>query len=392
MQATDIYSKVMAPVFDEKEIIAPSTVFQNLFNSPNGVTIFAPSSEQIDVDIIRGNEKVAKLKIRGVNSVPAGPTQTTQLNQRYTSIGRIFPLIEEDGYLTPNQFIKRLAGELPHVPLNKQQRALVLASQLHAEHVRRIIRKQEVLASQAWRTGEQNSNEAGTLKLDYLRNTNLTSAVGTIWTNVAADAEADLLVAVKALRQYGRVTAQGVLMNNKAFVGMYNQTKMKSLADNRRLAFHSLGQDPGMMPAWGQKIVDGGGQYQGWIKVGAWTLFIFTYIDSYETDAGVQTFYVPEDEVYVFDPFARWDRYFGPGEMTEDAIDDQVYRQVFGISKDASISRALTNVKNKAMFSSQMFTLGAEKNGTRGYRIITQSAPMYVPTQTDTIYSLTGAA
>lgn len=391
MQATDIYSKVMAPLFDEKKIIAPSTVYQNFFNSPNGVTIYAPSSTQINIDIIRGNEKTAKLKVRGLNSIPTGPTQTTQLHQRYTNIARLFPLVEQDGYLTPDQFNERIAGEMPFQPLTPKQRALILASQLHAESTRRIVRKQEVLAAQAWNTGLQNVNEAGSLQLDYLRDTGLTSAVGTVWTDVAADAAADLLVACKALRAIGRATAEGILMNNDPFLGMIQQTKIVALANSRRMSFVALGMETGPMPAWGQKIIDGGGQYQGWIKIGAWTLHIFTYIDSYETDADVQTFYTPQTEVYVFAPNARWDRYFGPGEMTQDAIDEQVYREVFGISKAAAISQGLENVKNQAMFDARQFTLGAEKNGTRGYRVITQTAPMYVPTQTDTIYVLTGA-
>lgn len=398
MQATDIYSHVMAPLFNEQEIISNSSVFQNLFTG--GKTIYALSSEQIDINIIRGNKKTSKLKVRGVDAIATGPTQKTVLKERYTSIGRLFPLIEQDGYLTASQFNKALASETPFQPLSKKQRALALASDLHAEMIPLILRKKEVLASQAWREGVLDINEAGTQQLDFLRSTNLTSAAAAKWDLVASDGEADLAVACEALRVYGNVTADGILMNNDAFVGLYNQTKMQALANNRRLAFHSIGNSeggkpsdlgqPGMMPAWGQKLVNGGAQWQGWIKVGAWTLQIFTYIDSWTTDAGVDTPFVPVDEVYVFASGARWDRYFGPGEMTADAIDEQVYREIFGIPKAASLSRSLSNVKSPGIYDARQFILGAEKNGTKGYRIITQAAPMYAPVQTDSIYTLTG--
>jgi len=391
MQANSFYSKIMAPVFDEKEIIVNSTVFQTIFNSDRGYTIYSPSSKAADIDIIRGNERTAKLKVRGTNAVPVGGNQTTDLNQRYTSLSRLFPLIEQDGYLTADQFNNRVAGEDPFKALSQKQRAIILASQEHAEAARRIIRKQEVHASQAFRTGFQDINEAGTITLDYLRNALLTAAAASgVWSNIAGDATGDLLVACNQLRAIGRVTAKAVIMNNGAFMALVNQTAVQALADNRRLSFHSIGKDIGVMPSWGQKLVDAGAQWQGWIKIGAYHLDIFTYIDTYETDAGVITPYVPVDEVYVWDPMARYDRYFGPGEMTQDAIDAMVYKEIFGVNKNMVLSAGLKNAKNKALFDSRQFTLGAEKKGTSGYKIITQSAPMYVPCQTDTIYTLTG--
>ncbi len=389
--AIDNYSRIMAPLFDEKNVIGVPTVFQTIFNSPMGNTIFSPSAEVLDIDIIRGNERIAKLRVRGRDADTIGTNQKDANVQRFTSIGRVYPLIEETGSLTASQFNKRVAGENPYENLTKQQRALILAGSMHREHMRKIIRKFEVLASQSFRTGEQNVSEDGTDKLDFYRNANLTAAVGGVWTNNANNPLDDMSAGVKALREIGHVNGRAGLCNQDTFLALINNSNVTDLADNRRLSFYSLGMDPGAMPAWGRPLVAAGAQYQGWIKVGAWTVYLFTYIDGYETDADPAVFtpYMPQDEFMIWDPMARYDRYFGPGEMTEDQIDEMVYRAIFGVSKSRGAS-APPNTMNPGIVSANMFILGAEKNRSKGYSVLTQSAPIFAPIQTDSIYRITG--
>jgi phage gp37-like protein len=61
----------MDELFDEKEVIAVSTVWQQFFGKPgNGgsKTVYSPFSDVIEIDIMRGNERVAALIHRGTDS------------------------------------------------------------------------------------------------------------------------------------------------------------------------------------------------------------------------------------------------------------------------------------------------------------------------------------
>lgn len=390
----DTYQRVMAPAFDEREIIGNSTVFQTMFSRANGSTIFSPNAEDITLDVIRGNEKTAKLRVRGSGAEDSGDDQKSTIQQRFSRFDRVFPLISQDGTLRANQFNKALSGEQPYSPLSKSERARVLAMKMHQEHFRRIIRKQEILAAQMYRTGEMNVNESGSEKLTYPRNSSLTSTLSNQWTDgTNGDPLGDLSDACVALRQIGKVSADYAIMGITAFDAFVNHPKVATAADNRRLSYLSLGFDSmkPMNPVFSD-LVAAGLAYQGWVKISGWDLQVFTYYDIYETDAGVATDYMPKGEVVVGSSRARYDRYFGPGELTEDSIDSMIYRDVFGMDPMASGGVLPMNTKNVALFDPRMFVCSASKDANRGYKIITQSAPIYGMTQVDSVYRITNAA
>lgn len=393
----DIYSRVMAPAFDEKNVIGVSTVFQGLFGGSNGVTLLAPSSEDVTVNIMRGNEKISKWRVRGADSELAGADQADAKGQQFSEINRVFPLIEERSVLTAQELNKRLMQEQVFQPMSKQERARVRAYEYHAEHLRRIIRKFEVAASESFRAGQMTVTEGASAEtLDFYRNSNLDKALSFTIDDVAnLDIQAELLTACRNLRIYGKTTARGVMFGDESFVNFYNRSDIQTLADNRRLSFVALGMDPGAMPnvpAF-KAIVKGGGQYEGWIKIGSWTLHVFTYIDGYETDAGVFTKYLPDDEVIVFSPDGRRDRYFGPSDLLPpDQMVNMLYADLFGMAPGGVAGKLPAGVNNNALFSPFMFYPSATKDSDKAYLIKTQAAPMFVPTQIDTVYRMTGGA
>jgi len=390
----DTYQRVMAPAFDERDIIGNSTVFQTMFSRAGGSTIYSPNAEDVTLDVIRGNEKTAKLRVRGSGAEDSGDDQKSTIQQRFSRFDRVFPLIEQEGTLRANQLNKAIAGEAPYSPLSKSDRARVLAMKAHQEHFRMIIRKQEVLAAQMYRTGIMNVNESGSEQITYPRDSNLTETLTNQWTNTTLGTPlSDLKDACIGLRTIGKVNADYVIMGISAFDAFINHPDVATAADNRRLSYQSLGFDNGkpMNPSFAD-LVNAGLAYQGWVKIAGWDLQVFTYYDIYETDAGVATDYMPKGEVVVGSSRARYDRYFGPGELTEDSIDNMVYRDIFGIDPMAAGSRLPMNTKNAGLFDPRMFICSAVKDGNRGYKIMTQTAPIYGMTQVDSVYRITNAA
>ena len=72
----DFFSRYFATYFDEKNFVTTPTAGQAFFGRPeNGAyTIFSPNSTDIDVDIVRGNLKTAKMIQRGMAGRVTGTT------------------------------------------------------------------------------------------------------------------------------------------------------------------------------------------------------------------------------------------------------------------------------------------------------------------------------
>ena len=135
----DTFTRIMAALFDEKEIIAVPTGFQAFFGRPEtgAQTIISPDANAVDIDIIRGNEKTAALIPRGAISRPLGPTQRNMDAQNYTSFSRKYPLSEEEADITPTDrqylagfHLARVSKGL-HSPLISEGARLRYAGLLH---------------------------------------------------------------------------------------------------------------------------------------------------------------------------------------------------------------------------------------------------------------------
>ena len=137
----DTYSRFMDELFDEKEIIGVSTVWQQFFGKPaNGgsKTIYSPNSEVVDIDIMRGNERTAALIHRGTDSRHLDLQRNTA-TQNFSSFSRVYPFAEELGDITSSQILKRMAGEDPYD--NKQPNHFpdCTDSELFDEHCHKLL-------------------------------------------------------------------------------------------------------------------------------------------------------------------------------------------------------------------------------------------------------------
>lgn len=390
----DLFSRYMAGAFDEKKIIGVSTGFQAFFGNPaNGAeTIFSPDANQVDIDIIRGNERIAALIPRGTVSRSLGSANKNLRSEQMSSFSRKYPLSEEEGDISADQLIKRIAGENPYDNMSQQSRLRHLGLKLHHESIRRTVRMFEVLAAQSILTGKQDAiigTSNTDLQYDFRRNTNHTVTVSAAWSGGSADILGDIDDGCALIRANGKMMPDMMLMGSTAINSFVSDTTVAALADNRRFEFISVG-DRNPAPPKFQRFVEAGFIPQGKLRTPAgWELWLFTYLDVYTNSAGSATKYLADDKVVITSSMARFDRYFGPPECLPMIPQrQQLYREMFGFDPTAPMMpqkmKAPGNVIDPAMFYADAYVSSDWKRVT----VRCQSAPIFATTQTDAVVVL----
>jgi hypothetical protein len=386
--AIDEYARFMVDVFDERQIIGVSTVFQAFFGRPEtgARTLFSPDAAVVDIDIVRGNDRPAALITRGANARDLGTGQANTIQQQFSHISRIYPLIEEMGDIDSNQLLFRRPGESPMSTATRLDRMRSHASEHHQEHVRRIVRLFEYMASQSILNGQMPSilgTSDPNLLYDFLRNATHNFNPPLVWTNASSKPIDDLEDAAALIRQDGHAKADVVLMGADAIDAFVRHSTVQALADNRRFELIQVGQNP--VPPNLQRFVDAGAIPRGRLRTPkGYEMWLFVYIDGYTNSGGTFTPYMPVDDVIVAASSARCDRYFGPGEKLPDIpMRDQLYQQLFGIAPGLEPMPPMVRDVNRAI-SPAMFSFDAyvSENWKR-VSIRTQSAPIFATTQTD---------
>lgn len=389
--AVDLYSRTMADMQDERKLISVSTVGQSFFGRPqNGGsnTIYSPDANSVEIDIIRGNERVAALINRGSESrnISLKDTKT----QKFTNSVRQFPLGEEIGNISSNQLINRMAGENPYAKMSRETRNRFLALEHHEEHVRRFARLFEVLSWQSLLTGKMDALLGTTnsdLQYDFRRNSSLTITPTVPWDNASADIFGDIDAGCDALREIGHVTPNFMFMGGDVAPVFFNDTTIQKFADLIGYAFIAVGPN-NPVPANLQPLVDGGATARGMIFTPKGRqLWLFVYNDGYTDDDGDFNYYMPKDTVFLGYYGARADRYFGPSDTLPLTPSEQSwYMERFGF--DMTMMPAMPNIKNQsAVITPAMFYFDAYQSSDRKkVSIRTQTAPIFATTQTDAYY------
>lgn len=386
--AVDTYARSMAEAYDENTLIGLSTLGQSFFGRPGSQTKFDPDSLDVDIEIMRGNRKTAALVPRGNVSRMLGDTQKDTKRDQWTQFNRTYPLIEEADTIQSKKLLRRQFGEAPYSGRTKKMRMLGEAKRNHAEHVRRILGAYERLSWESLLTGKMPAIFGTTdtdLIYDFRRNSNLSVTLGTQWTTTTADALGNLGALCELIRVHGKMNPDFTLMGTDAYNAFLKNETVLARADNRRY-FTEVTIDSGMqVPTQMQHIIESGGQLRGKISVPeGYELYVFTYVDSYDTDAGVDTKYMPAGKVLVGSSKARADRYFGPNEqMPETQMRRQFYVEMFGM--DITALQAPGNVKNlsHAYQPGMIYFDAYPSQDWKNVTIRAQSAPVFVTTQTD---------
>jgi len=389
--ALDEYARFMVDVYDDRQVIGVPTGFQAIFGRPeNGSkTLYSPDSAVIDIDIIRGNERLAALIPRGVNVRFLDKPDTIQ--ERYSTFSRVFPLIEDEGSIDSNQLLFRKPGENPFSARTQLDRMRSHALELHQEHIRRIVRLFEYLAAQSVLTGLMPAIFGTTdanKRYDFLRPGAHIIDVPVEWDNAASTPLVDVDTACGLIRSAGHATADMMVLGTLVMDAFARHAEVTELADNRRFSLIEVGRNP--VPPKFQRFVDAGMIPRGRLQTPAGNeLWLFTYLDVYTATNGTVTPYMPTDRALIAASTARCDRYFGPGERLPNVpARDALYQQLFGFAPGLSPMPPLIkdsgNAVNPAMFYFDAYTSENWKRVT----CRTQSAPIFATTQTDAFVTL----
>lgn len=391
----DVYSRFMDEVFDEKEVVAVSTVWQQFFGKPaNGGsrTIYSPDSDVIDIDIIRANERIAALIHRDTDSEHLNLKRNT-LTQNWTSFSLRFPLAEEIGNITASQIVKRVAGENPYEQRSKADRMRLLAREHHMEHIRRYVRLFEVLAGQSLFTGFQASIlGSGNLNnwYNWNRNAALIVSPAIPWDQAGAVPLTDIDDGCDRLREIGHVRPNVIFMAGDVVSVFLDDSKVKEYADIKGYSLVRAGSEMFNLPSSLQALVDAGADAIGRLTTPKGrTIYIMTYDAVITDNDGTPTNLLPDGTVFLAYYGARCDRYFGPAERLPIISSDMAfYQETFGMNMMAPVIPG--NVKNVgAVVTPQMFHCDAYRaEDNKKIAIRTQSAPIFATTQTDSFYTM----
>lgn len=392
--AVDAYSRFMVDVFDDRQIIGVPTAGQAFFGNPGSgsLTLFSPDANIVDIDVLRGNEKLAAMVHRGTNSRPISGQQNTN-EAKFTSITRKYPLIEEEGDINANQILFKVPGEKPYSTLTKLDRLRTLGMNHHLEHIRRVARLFEYLCWQSLLVGTMPAI-FGTTNTDFLydfyrRATHIVT-VGTKW-DAPGDPLADIDAACELIRQDGHVMPDMIAIGGGAMDAFVKDTTVIAQADNRRFELIEVGLG-NPVPQKYMRWVDSGFTPRGRLRTPkGYELWIFTYVDTYQNSGGTAVKYLLDTQALVASSQARCDRYFGPSEVLPmTPMRASWYQEIFGFSPMAAPMPP--GIKNaSAILNSAMFYFDAygSKN-EKAVTIRTQAAPIFATTMTDAFVTLNG--
>lgn len=390
--AVDQYSRFMVDMFDDRDIIGVPGGFGAFFGraETGGRTVFSPDANNVEIDILRGNERLAAMISRGSGRTLSGQKNTTE--QKSTNFTRQFPLIEEEGDINVSQLLKRMAGENPYEGRTRIDRLRMLALDHHLEHIRRIGRRHEELSAQSIITGQMTAIDGTTntdLIYDFKRLATHLVTVGTAWSDVASDILGDLDDAADLIRADAHVTADMAILSGVDMDSVVKNTAIKAQADNRRFELIEVSTNNPVPPKFA-RFVDGGLTPRGRLRTPkGHELWLFTYLDVYTSSAGAPTKYLPDNKTIVAFSGARCDRYFGPADVLPPTSQQAAwYREMFGFNMEAPPMPA--NIRGAgiimpAMFHNDAYTAGNGKAVT----IRTQTAPIFATTMTDAFVTIT---
>ena len=393
--AVDTFSRFMANMFDDKSLITIAKGFQAFFGRPEtgAQTVFSPNANDVDIDIIRGNKKTAALIPRGMISRPLGSSQENLNVEKYSTFSRKYPLSEEEGDITGDQILQRLAGENPYEMKDRLSRMRILASKIITESIRRTGDMFERLAAQSILTGKQDAILDTTdtnLQYDFRRSSGNTIAVAVPWDNASAVIMTNIDAGCDRIKTVGRLMPDFIGIGGEAMAALIADSEVQVLADNRRFELIEVATNNPVPPKF-NRFIEAGWVARGRLRTPkGYVLWMFTNQDYYENSSGTVVDLLPQDNAVIASTQARCDRYFGPPELLPIIpMRRQLYTEMFGISIDSPpmpMDTTKGGIITPAMFYHDAYVSGDWKKVT----VRTQSAPIFATTHTDAFVTLTG--
>lgn len=411
-QFADSYSRYMAGLFDEHDYVGVPTGFQQFFGRmDNGSeTLFSADANDVDIDIIRANEKTAVLVPRGTVSRPLGPGQSNGNIEKWSAFSRKYPLSEEEFDLDAGQTTQRIAGENPYQRMARQQRLRLLALRGNKELVRRTARLFERLAAQSVLTGKQDAILGTTnpdLQYDFLRSDDNFITPTIDWDASNAIIMQDIDEACLQFRKSSKIQPDFAIVAGDVMQAMLDDSAFQTLADNRRFEMINIGPSAGAggdgqggsvagsfrdsasfggtMPAKYQRMMDAGLNWRGVLRTAqGFELVLFTYVDGYEADNGDFVQYMTPGKMVIGSSRARADRYFGPPELLP-LIPQRIqfYVEMFGMDPTQIPPDVILKAPAGVISPYQFYFDAYASPDWKKVTLRCQSAPIFATTMTD---------
>ena len=279
-----------------KKMGEPTKFFTDMFNDRG-----ASNQEKIQMDVVRGEERVA------VDVVPGtGPKESKKL-QPYTSKEYITPAYDESYIMTAGELKTRLAGDNAFTPADINSRTATYFRDAMKDGQDRIDRAVEAQAVEVLTTGllTFENNES----LDFKPKSSHFTSASVPWSTVTASAVDDIDALAQEIRKDSLAVPDIIIMGSLAFKEFLRLNETKDAINFRRAKLIEITPP---RPASAEK----GAVFHGVWTVASYEYQIWTYPQYRVTSLdGVlpvtKVEYLNADKVVVMSSKARLDRFYG---------------------------------------------------------------------------------
>lgn len=386
----DFFSRYFANFFDEKAYIKERVAGQSFFGRPEtgSFTIMSPNALDIDIDVVRGNEKIAALAPRGTVGKFIGTYHADEQIGQGTTFSRKFPLTEEVVNISSGQINARLPGEGPYEGLDKSARLRELSRRGYMELIRRHVRLQEYLAWQSLILGVQSAQNIADTTVnifDFRRNSANTPSLSHGWGNALGVPLTDIDALCDVLLGNGKLIPDFAIFGGTVMRYFQANAQISTNYANK-LYFDLLqfGPDFQAGPEFSRFVAAGLIPYGRLRTPKGYSLTVFTYPWGYSNSSAAFTKYFDDTKVLIGSSQARADRFFGPSEQIEmTSQDQQKLMERFGFN--AMVPPLPMNIEGDGniILPQQFYVDSYESDDRKAVALRVQAAPIFATTQTD---------
>lgn len=393
-------TKILLPLFEEEKGLMAQTNWLAFAGRGGGVRRFESDVNEVEYEIVRGHRQMSQLvKRSAVVDRLLGPGQKNLGLGEYTQVSRAFPLSIEEYDIQSSKLTKKIPGEpTTNSGLTKQDRMMYWAAKGQTTMLAKQVRLMNYLCGQGIVEGVQDAiigTSDTDLQYDFYRKATHLKTITTPWSTVAtATPLKDIDVGIDANIQDGSKKSNIMLAGDTAWSNFLQCAELETYSTYSDFkAFIPSGDTRVSMPAEMSFLTDNNWDFQG--VVHTWKgriVYVFTTEELVEVTAGTPQRSMPSKKVVLCGANSRIDEIFGPSEtFPEDDTVISQYRDWFGFEPGMAPAGEPNIVGG--MIRPEMFFIDAYQNDYRTLRTIrSQTAPLYVPVEADTWYTINNAS
>lgn len=367
------------------------TVFSSIFLQMQPLVELA--ADQVSIELFKGNRKVAPLVAR--NGVVSNDNEIVQPGKTGVN-DYVYGLVEQEMALHAGTLNKRVPGEDPFKPVDKDGRLMFWMQELLTDVVKRVLRRLELLAYQSFFDAEMDLGEQfqGEAKLIFPRDAALKNrTVAVSWATAAsATPWADLGLALREIIVRGQVNAS--MTNVFSFMSYSTIEDLKAIyrsqkgADIEAQLFYEYDFNRATVPSELKFLIDNGATYVGWVKTewGQNPVHIFTTSGVYDNGTSTVDYLTGETISLCVNSPEFFKTFFGAGTFMNQ--DESFYTKTFGdYTGDLGLEDA-TQMGNTP-FPAEVFLPNVyplDKNAGIGGMV--QTAPVFAPMQVNCVATI----